>query len=178
MKRFLKFVLHRQTFLLLFSLLFLWYTADAFYDYTITENDLTPHKGKITHLDTASSKSKKDIHKYGDGLFFELKIDSEPNATFMLYALLNSRHFHYIQSRLKKNDTVTIFTEPRFLETVIHRRGSHAIEKLMKGKKVLIKYSATLKNQVDGHVLVKYVSLAVVFLGLYFVKARARYKPL
>lgn len=170
MNRTYELLFNKSTFLLVPTFLFLWYSADSFYSYKISEAQLIPHKGKIVFLDTISAKTKKDIHRYGKGSASIIRIDKEPAITFYLNIYPNSRRTEYLLSNIKMGEIVAVYTQPLLFDGTFVREKSTIIAKLSTGSKVIVPFDSTISDQVNLNFMVFSLVGFFLFFGLYVFK--------
>lgn len=158
--------------------MFLWYSADSFYSYKISEAQLIPHKGKIIFLDTLSTKIKEDIRNYGKGSVLIVRIDKEPTITFHLNIFPNSRKTEYLLSNIKIGEIVAVYTQPILLDETFVRKKSTTIAKLSTDSKVIVPFDSRISDQVNLNFIICGLIASALFLILYFHKITRRWKKL
>lgn len=171
LKRIGTFIFHIQSLLLIPVLLFLWYTINAFYGYTITERDLISHTGNLIRNDTVYVGDSKAVRTRTNGYYIRLGLDTEPSRLFRLFY---TPHRYHVLTRLKRGDRVTIFTEP---ELFARNRREVTIMKLVSGERVIMEYSK-LSHRISSTLLLIFLPLFLGFFLLYFFTARRRFRAI
>lgn len=173
LKQITKAILHPQIFLLLASLLFLWYTFTVWALNNIAEGDLIAHSGLLTNMDTVNTNSKQQLGYRGKtNYYLRFTIDKEPNRMFTL--LTRPQYDYIISSQLKVGDSVTLFTLPRFGSKLFgFAEASSEVQKLSKGDKLVFHNTSLYARK---NYLWLYINLitSLTFFILYIVKLRRK----
>ncbi|RYE39109.1 MAG: hypothetical protein EOP48_26175, partial [Sphingobacteriales bacterium] len=109
--KFLRLIFLKETFLLIFGLVWLWFSVGLYVDGTYKIEDLKPHNGVIEGLDSVIIRVKdkplfKEVTKQ-----LRLKLSSDNNV----YTLQTTENFGNVVSKVNIGDTVTVFTKPKLL---------------------------------------------------------------
>lgn len=164
---------HKQSFLLIPVILFLWYSLDALYSYNITAEKLRRFSGTVVFLDSTSIPVSRNMNRGAKGHYLRLKLNSEFFPFFIIRTVPNSRMDRLLTSRLKLGNDVILYTEPQFLDGVIQRSGSNTVVKLVRGNTVIFDYFH-ISNKVSYKMALISIPLFIVSLALYLVKTRQR----
>ena len=140
----LRLIFLKETFLLIFGLVWLWFSVGLYVDGTYTIEDLKPHNGVIEGLDSVIIRVKdkplfKEVTKQ-----LRLQLSSDNNV----YTLQTTDNFGNIVSKVNIGDTVAVFTKPKLLGIFGLKKASD-INHLTKGKDVVIDYT-TYKSSISG----------------------------
>ena len=132
----LRLIFLKETFLLIFGLVWLWFSVGLYVDGTYTIEDLKPHNGGIEGLDSVIIRVKdkplfKEVTKQ-----LRLQLSSDNNV----YTLQTTDNFGNVVSKVNIGDTVAVFTKPKLLGIFGLKKASD-INHLTKGKDVVIDYT-------------------------------------
>jgi hypothetical protein len=163
----LRLIFLKETVLLIFGLVWLWFSVGLYVDGTYTIKDLKPHNGVIEGLDSVIIRVKdkplfKEVTKQ-----LRLQLSSDNNV----YTLQTTENFGYLVSKVNIGDSVTVFTKPK-LWGIFGLKKAYDINHLTKDKEVVIDYT-TYKSSLSG---LFYLTLifSLVLLVVYVVKLKKR----
>ena len=163
----LRVIFLKETVLLIFGLVWLWFSIGLFLDGNYTIKDLKPHNGVVERLDSVIIKVKdkplfKEVTKQ-----LRLQLSSDNNV----YTLETTENFVNVVSKVNIGDSVTVFTKPK-LWGIFGLKKASVINHLTKDKGVVIDYT-TYKSSISG---LFYLTLifSIVLLVVYVVKLRNR----
>jgi len=165
--RILRFIFIKETFILIFALVWVWFTIGLFVDSSYSVNNLEAHSGVVIRLDSLITRVKnKPLYKEIDQ---ELRL--ELNSASIIFTLTTTKNFGFISSRISEGDTVTVYTKPKLWGVFGLKKGSE-INHLKKGDQVIVNYK-DYKNSISG---LSYLTLlfAVILMIVYIVKLRKR----
>ena len=163
----LRLIFLKETFLLIFGLVWLWFSVSLYVDGTYTIEDLKPHKGVIERLDSVITgvKDKPLFKEVTKQLSLELSSDNN------VYTVQTTEHFGNVVSKVNIGDSVTVFTKPK-LWGIFGLKKASEINHLTKDKEVVLDYT-TYKSSISG---LFYLTLifSLILLVVYVVKLKNR----
>ena len=165
--RLIRLIFLKETILLLFGIVWLWFSIGLYVDSNYTINNLKPHTGVIEALDSSIVKVKnKPLFKE---ITRELQIILSKDNN--VYTFETTENLGNIVSKINIGDSVTIYTKPK-LWGVFGLKKASAINHLTRNKEVVIDY-ATYKDSISG---IFYLTLifSIILLIAYTLKLRKR----
>jgi hypothetical protein len=173
----LRLIFLKETAILIFGLVWLWFSIGLYVDGNYSVGDLKPHNGTIERLDSVivSVKDKPLFKEVTKQLQLQLSADNK------VYTLETTGNFGNVVSKIGIGDSVTVFTKPK-LWGIFGLKKASVINHLTKDKEVVIDY-ATYKRSISGLFYLT-LTFSLVLLVVYIVKLRNRirwdfngYKP-
>lgn len=163
----LRLIFIKETLILLFGLVWLWFSIGLYVDSNYSVTDLTAQKGEIERLDSSIVRVKdkplfKEITKQ-----LQVKLSSSQK----IYTIETTETFGEIVSKVSIGDTVTVFTKSK-LWGIFGLKKASVINHLTKNNEVVIDYSV-YKSSISG---LFYLTLAfsIVLLIVYIAKLKKR----
>ena len=163
----LRLIFLKETILLIFGLVWLWFSIGLYVDSNYTIADLKAHNGVIENIDSVIIKVKdkplfKKVTKQ-----LRLQLSSDNNV----YTLETTENFGNMVSKVNIGDSVTLFTKPK-LWGIFGLKKTSIISHLIKDKEVIIDY-ANYKSSISRLFYLTLV-FSIVILVVYMVKLRNR----
>jgi len=140
----LRLIFIKETVILIFGLVWLWFSIGLYVDSSYSVEDLKPHNGTIERLDSLVVKVKdkplfKEITK-------QLQVTLSPDNR--LYTIETTETFGEVVSKISVGDEATIFTKPK-LWGIFGLKKASVINHLTKGNEVVIDY-LVYKSSISG----------------------------
>ncbi len=160
MLAFLRFLNHKSTIFLVFTVFHGWLAISLCHDVSLKHSDLIRHTGWVTHMDSIRVYSGR----FSRGtLMLTMSLDSNPSVFFKAAPQRRRGNFDFIKSKVSLGDTVMIYTKPR-LWKVFGLGRQNQIMTLKQDHDVLIQF----KKDEDGASKVLFaVSMALACLAFY-----------
>ena len=158
----------KETLLLLFALVWFWFSVGLWVDSNYSEKNLKPHYGAITRMDSVITRVKdkpffKEITKQ-----LRITLNTQGDKVF---TLLTTKDFGYVSSKVIIGDTVTLFTKPK-VWGIFGLKKSSDINHLIKDEIVIINYQ-DYKKSISGFFYFT-LAFAIILFIAYVVKLRKR----
>jgi hypothetical protein len=167
--KFWKTLLHKDSFLLIATLVWLWFTISLLADINYDFQKLRPHKGQVSDVRVVITRIK-DKPLYKDTTReLRIRLANEPSY----FKISIKGNFDDIAETLVSGDTVTVYTKEKFLG-IFGYGDNQTIAHLMKHpiNQVLIDFRK--KQQSISSILVLPALATIIFVIWYIIKVRRR----
>jgi hypothetical protein len=162
----LKFLLHKQSFLLIPIAYFFFGIIESLYSYSINESDLIKDTGILVFAQTVDrgshNKTSDDLDIKKD---FQFKLNNEPGKAYVIPGGLHSRQI----SEMRIGDTVNVFIEP----TLYEKKSSPVVVKITKQRMNIYDITA-LAHEISYMGCIRSSAYLIAFLLPYVILTRRR----
>jgi hypothetical protein len=167
----------KETMILVFGLVWLWFSISLYVDSNYSVRDLKPHNGEIESLDSSVIRIK-------DKPFFK-EITKQLQVTLLsdlkTYTIETTGNFGEIISKISVGDSVTIYTKPK-LWGIFGLKKATIINHMTKNNEIIIDYSS-YKRSISGLFYLT-LSFSLILIVVYIARLKKRlwwdfdgYKP-
>jgi hypothetical protein len=160
-------LLHKDSFLLIATLVWLWFTISLLVDLNYDFQKLQPHTGQISDVRITITKIKnKPLYK---DTTKELRINLVTEPRY--FAISTKGNFDNIIQSLAAGDTVTVYTKEKVL-CIFGYGDGQTIAHLVKHPTGDIVIDYNKKQQSNASIVFLPASATIVFLVWYIIKVR------
>lgn len=161
-------IIHKDSFMLVFSLVFLWFSISLYVDSSFKISNMINHTGRVEHITNVITKVKNKLFFKETTRELQLKLNTEEDY----FTSITTKSFKNIVSGIKVGDTVTIFTKPK-IWGIFGLKRTRDISQLTKNGTIVINY-ATYKRRISGLFILTFIFSFILFI-VYFVRINKRY---
>lgn len=167
MSKILRLIFLKETFLLLFGLVWLWFSIGLWVDSNYSEKNLEVHYGVISKMDSVITRVKnKPLFKE-----VEKQLLVVLNSEKKTFTLLSTENFGFITSKVAEGDTVKLFTKPKVWGIFGLKKASE-INHLIKSGTIVLNYE-DYKKSISGMFYFT-LTFSLTLIIVYIVKLRKR----
>lgn len=164
----LRLLIHKDSVLLIASLVFLWFTISLLVDTNYSFDNLTKHSGQIVSIDSAITRVKnkplfKEVTKQ-----LRLTLNNEHDY----FTSITTTDFGNITSKIERGDSVNIYTKKKAWG-IFGLKKDNDISHMSKGSTVVIDF-ANYRKSLTGSFLITLAAF-LVFFTIYVIKTKRRY---
>jgi hypothetical protein len=167
--KFWKIFLHKDSFLLIAALVWLWFAVSMLVDVNYNFHNLHPHKGEVTEIDVAITRIKNKLLYKDTTRELRISLVNEPQY----FTISTTNNFDDITETLVVGDTVTVYTKDKLLGIFGYGNSQH-IAHLVKHPTNQMLIDFRKKQQSISSIVFLPVLATIIFLIWYIIKLRRR----
>lgn len=164
-----KVLIHKDSLLLIATLVWLWFTLTMLVDINYDVQKLQPHTGKVSDVQVVITRMKNKLLYKDTTWELQIALIDEPQY----FTVPTKNNFNNITAAISLGDTITIYTKDKVLG-IFGFGDNHTIAHLVRHptNEVLIDFAK--KQQSNSSIVFLPALATVVFLIWYIIKVRRR----
>jgi hypothetical protein len=163
----LRLIFLKETIILIFALVWLWFSIGLLVDSSYSVGDLKAHNGVVVSLDSVITRViNKPLYKE---IKQELRLGIDSETGY--FTLTTTANFGFITNKVNVGDTVFVYTKPKLWGMFGLKSGSD-INHLTKGQEIILNYN-DYKTSISGFFYFTLLFSIILFI-IYIVQLRKR----
>jgi len=159
---------HKNIFILLCALVFLWMSISLLSDSVYDTSALTPHHGLLVKIDSSITRRKNRLFFKEITRELRLTLNNDPNY----FTSITTKDFGQIVSKISVGDSLTIFSKKKRYG-IFGLKKANYVSHLTRKDEIVVDYE-TYRQSIAGLFLIPLIGF-IIFLCWYYKATMHRY---